>query len=153
MSSTSAMYRSTLLDPFNLTATQSPIQGAWLAVGKEGIELLVVEVVLVLVLAMVLMLGLPDCFWMCNCLGSEGVVCSLSWHWVPCLQPWQYFFLLPFFCIFCWLLIYLLLMIYQVWPTVLPDIPFSFPYTFSSQAFFFSVSAFLTKGDAQGTPS
>ena len=56
------MYRSTLLDPFNLTATQSPMQGAWLAVGKEGIELLVVEVVLVLVLAMVLMLGLPDCF-------------------------------------------------------------------------------------------
>ena len=43
-------------------------------------------------------------------------------------------------------------MIYQVWPTVLPDIPFSFPYTFSSQAFLFSVSAFLTKGDAQGTP-
>ena len=55
---------------------------------------------------MVLVLGLPDCFWMCNCFGSEGVVYSLSWHWVPCLQPWQYFFLLPFFFTFllasCW---------------------------------------------------
>ena len=44
-------------------------------------------------------------------------------------------------------------MIYQVWPTVLPGIPFSTSYKFSSQAFFLSLSAFLTNGGAQGTPS
>ena len=62
------MYRCTLLDPCNFTARNSPIPDAWLVVGKEGIELLVVEVVLVLV--MLLLLGLPDCLLKCNCFGS-----------------------------------------------------------------------------------